>query len=82
MVEELKEFWFGKQVQLGNGSSVFMKAALALISCNIPALRKVVGFVGHAARLGCSKCLKEFPSINLKTNYGGFDCTYLHLCLS
>ena len=55
-----------------------MKAALALISCDIPALRNVVGFVGHAARLGFSKCLKEFPSINLKINYGGFDHT-LHL---
>ena len=53
-----------------------MKAALALISCDIPALRNVVGFVGHAARrLGFSKCLKEFPSINLKINYGGFDHT-------
>jgi len=29
----------------------------------MPAVRKACGFVGHRARLGCSKCLCEFEHL-------------------
>ena len=32
---------------------VLVKAALLMVSCNFPAARKVCGFLGHAAKLGC-----------------------------
>ena len=44
----------------GERIHVNIKAALLCISTDIPAVRKVCGFLGHAARLGCSKCTKEF----------------------
>ena len=37
-----------------------MKAALLCVACDIPAARKVCGFLGHMAKLGCSKCTKVF----------------------
>ena len=47
------------------------------MACDVPAARKVAGFLSHAARLGCSKCLKEFPKVKegdvYKTDYSGFD---------
>lgn len=50
---------------------------LSCVACDIPASRKVCGFLGIAARLGCNKCLKEFPSekhsSGQKTNYSEFD---------
>ena len=39
---------------------LLMKAALLCVACDIPAARKVCGFLGHMAKLGCSKCTKVF----------------------
>ena len=49
--------------------------ALACISSDIPATRKVCGFYGFNARHGCSKCMKEFPTESVlgPTNYSGFQ---------
>ena len=55
--------------------SVEVKSALLCVSCDIPATRKVCGFLGHSARLGCSKCTKEFTSEGFgdKMCYAGFE---------
>lgn len=37
-----------------------VKLAPSCTACDIPASRKVSGFPGHSAALGCSKCLKNF----------------------
>ena len=73
MVEELQEFWYGKEVNLEKGGSIFIRLTIAFIACDIPALRKVTGFIGHGAHLGCSRCLKYFDTVNGKLSYGGFD---------
>ena len=39
----------------------------------VPATWKLCGFLGHTARLGCSKCLKEFQGVPGSMCYGGFD---------
>jgi len=62
LVEELKEFWTGIDIDckyhpLGK---VFVRAALTCCVSDIPATRKLCGFVGHSAALGCSKCAKKF----------------------
>uniref|UniRef100_A0A1X7TFZ4 Uncharacterized protein n=1 Tax=Amphimedon queenslandica TaxID=400682 RepID=A0A1X7TFZ4_AMPQE len=46
-----------------------------LVSCDISAARKVCGFLGHAAKLGCSKCLKSFETGGHKFHeqYAGFE---------
>ncbi|CAG2254157.1 unnamed protein product [Mytilus edulis] len=41
--------------------------------CDIPATRKLCGFLGHGATLGCSKCYKTFPGDIGHKCYGGFD---------
>lgn len=42
-------------------------------SCDIPAGRKICGFLGHGARLGCMRCYKEFLGKPGTMDYSGFD---------
>ena len=64
-------FWFSSPDALGK--RVFIKGRLIAICCDIPASRKVCGFVGHSALKACNKCLKDFKRIGDRTNYSGFD---------
>ena len=75
LVEELKVAWEkGIQLPTRNGSVASFRVALSCVSCDIPASRKVCGFLGHNAKLGCNKCLKQFETPTLgQTNYSGFD---------
>ena len=43
------------------------------MSSDIPATRKVAGFVGHNATKACSRCLKTFPRVNDRLVCSGFD---------
>lgn len=36
------------------------RVILLCVSCDLPATRKVCGFLSHTAKLGCSKCKQEF----------------------
>ena len=53
-------------------------AAVICNSCDIPACRKLGGFVGHIAKMGCSRCLKSFSTESRKfgdkADYSGFNC--------
>ena len=64
-------------MKTADGSSGLVRAALNCVACDIPAARKVCGFVGHSANLACSKCLKVFPTkaFGEKSDYSGFDRT-------
>ena len=44
-------------------------------SCDLPAGRKLCGFLAHSAHLGCSKCMKYFPSTStgFGLNFSGFQ---------
>ena len=57
---------------------LFCRAVLICVSCDLPATRKVCGFLSHNATRGCSKCTKKFrepnASFNSKPNYSGFEC--------
>ena len=80
-VEELISVYDGWTLTISNDvigeQSVHIRACLACVSCNVPAMRKLGGFlaIGHTARLGCSKCLKEFPTTAFgdTPDYSGFD---------
>ena len=50
-----------------------IKGFLIGISCDMPAGRKVCGFLAHSATLGCNKCEKEFPGSAGSKDYSGFD---------
>lgn len=44
-----------------------IRAALLCTASDIPATRKLCGFVGHGALKGCSRCLKSFPTTEFGT---------------
>lgn len=74
LVEELSSFWSGEHIQLPSlREPQLVRCALVCVACDLPASKKVAGFLGHTARLGCSKCLKEFPGVFGNTDYSGFD---------
>jgi len=64
LVDELKEFWYGTEITLSSGRIITSRVCLICVSCDMPAVRKVCGFLGHQARLGCSKCLCEFEHLS------------------
>ena len=82
LVEELHELWQGviMSAQSSNSSylSVRIKAALSCCACDVPASRKVCGFLNHNATFGCNKCFKKFshypsPNGGVLTDYSEFD---------
>lgn len=74
LVNELKLLWEGVCVNIPNKVTIIIRAALICVACDIPAARKVCGFLGHRATLGCSKCLLRFPteSFGDKPDYSNF----------
>ena len=81
MVEELLKLWEGVviPVQTSHGQmQIRVRAALSCVACDIPASRKVCGFLSHNAVFGCNKCLKRFQHTRTDnggtiTEYSGFD---------
>ncbi len=59
----------------GGDKAVLVRGALLCSGCDIPAARKTCGFVGHSARLACSKCLLVFPTANFgeKPDFSNFN---------
>ena len=72
MVEELKELWVGVNVHCPD-TAIKVHAALICCSSDIPATQKLCGFIGHSAKLGCSKCSKEFATISLSSTSGNVE---------
>ena len=62
LVEDLNKLWNGVVLNNHNNNSIVVRAALLCLSSDIPASRKVCGFVGHNATKACSKCLLSFPT--------------------
>ena len=74
LVQELQKFWVGVEMYIESLSKcVLVRCALLCVACDIPASRKVCGFLGHSATLGCSKCMKRFPGQFGQKDYSGFD---------
>jgi hypothetical protein len=76
LVTELKNvFTQGFKVVNSNGQTLTIRVALGCVNCDIPASRRVCGFLAHSANLGCNKCYKKFyPVPNAeRANYSGFD---------
>ena len=96
LVLELKEFWQGICLNVyrsaGVSNEVLVRCALLCIACDIPAGRKVCGFLSHSAAKGCSKCYKEFyggvrssstTCVTPQNNVGrGYACCYCCMQLS
>ncbi len=53
---------------------VVVRLALSCVTCDIPASRKVSGFLGHNAILGCSRFLKKFTVVACgPSDFSGYD---------
>lgn len=73
-VEDLLNFWSGIELNVASlGCRRLIRCALLCVACDIPAGRKVCGFLGHNARLGCSRCFKIFTGTVGSMNFSGFD---------
>ena len=59
LIEDLLALWSGVAVSICGEKKI--RAALSYVACDVPAARKIGGFVGLKGRRGCSRCLKEFP---------------------
>ena len=58
LVAELNKLW-------ADGIIVKVHGALLCVGCDVPAARKVCGFMGHASNKGCS--------VNTKIDFSGFE---------
>ena len=72
LVEELLELWSGIEMDTTAGRKL-VRCAVICASCDIPAGRKLCGFLGHTARYGCTKCKKGFSGSVGKMDYSGYD---------
>ena len=75
LVAELEEAWnVGFTVMSSQRVPVTIRLALSCVSCDIPASRKVSGFLSHNASLGCNKCLKKFQiRFGQPSDFSGYD---------
>lgn len=73
-VNDLLKLWDGIKFNIpAINCRKIVRCALVCVSCDLPAGRKACGFLGHAAHLGCSRCLKRFSGSVGSMDYSGFD---------
>ena len=74
LVIDLLKLWKGIEMLTTEGKQM-VSAILICNASDVPACRKVGGFVGHTALKACSRCLKSFPTYSFgeKADYSGFN---------
>ena len=72
LVLDLLELWHGVQMEVSGSASQLVRAALIAVSCDLPAGRKVCGFLSHSANLGCSRCM-VFPTLEISYIISNFQ---------
>ena len=74
LVLDMIKLWKGIDIVTVEGKEI-LHAAILCNSSDIPACRKVGGFVGHSAIKACSRCLKSFPTEKFgdKADYSGYN---------
>ena len=76
LVSELVELQIGVPMTVSSSISTSefpIRCLLLSLACDLPAARKVYGFLSHVAKRGCSKCFKEFPGKPGQMDYSGFE---------
>ena len=74
LVADLLSLWRGIPFEMGDKTIRNVRCALLCVACDIPAGKKVCGFLSHLANLGCSKCYCTFSTgVFGKNCYAGFD---------
>ena len=74
LIADMEKLWDGIPMNV-NGRSTRIRAAISCLACDVPAARKVGGFIGHRGYRGCSRCLKIFPTEHFGdyNDYSGFE---------
>ena len=84
LVEDLLKLWGGVELNVAAVKCQrLIRCALLSVACDLPAGRKVCGFLGPNAHLGCSRCFKRFSGTVGTMNFSGFDrekCIYRIRC--
>ena len=70
LIEDLLQFCNGSVSAINERN---IRCVVICASCDLPAGRKLCGFLGHSARLGCCNCKKEFPGSVGSMDYSGFS---------
>ena len=74
LVDDLLKLWDGVELNVAAvRCRKKIRCALVCVACDLPAGRKVCGYLGHNAQLGCSRCYKKFSGTVGKMNFSGFD---------
>ena len=73
MVAELIQLWHGIPMKIHRCGERTIRAALLSVACDLPASKKVCGFLSHSANLGCSRCYCAFSEGDLQRNYSFSD---------
>jgi len=74
LVSELRTLWNGVSFDTCDCGTQMICCALLCIGCDLPAGRKVCGFLSYSANLGCSRCYCNFGTgVFGKHNQSGFD---------
>ena len=62
LVKELQSVWKGVSIKIRN-NDVVIRAALSCVACDVPAGRKLGGFIGHKGKRGCTKNFQPITGI-------------------
>ena len=73
LVSELLDLWKGVDLKLPDGKSAKFRCALLGVSCDLPAGRKVCGFLSYVANLGCTRCYQGFSLGFVTRDYSNFN---------
>ena len=73
-ISDLLSLWQGISLESHDGSKHTIRGALLCVACDLPARRKVCGFLSYNANLGCSRCYCEFGTgVFGHNDYSGFN---------
>lgn len=74
LVSDLLMLWDGVSFVTHDCGAQVIRCALLCIGCDLPAGRKVCGFLSYTANLGCSRCYCDFGTGTFGVqNYSGFN---------
>ena len=74
LVSDLLTLWRGHTFKTCSNNTVLVRCALLCVACDLPAGRKVCGFLSYNANLGCTRCYHNFGTGKFgKQNYSGFN---------
>lgn len=73
-MSDLLTLWDGVDYETNKSGIKTIRAALLCVGCDLPAGRKVCGFLSFCANLGCTRCCSNFGTgIFGRQDYSGFD---------